>query len=333
MDEAATGGPALVVPLGGSNFVALEGGKDLRVGPATDKDKQIVEVNELTNKAAGVAERQKAWQKLQPPPEQHFTTTFSPDWRVFEVKGKKLGGLNGAQVTAVDPGSPKKEPVKLRVVVLKPKPVTLSIRPVQVPDPKGPKGGLVYHSKLLRENGFDPKGLLAQLNIIWTPQTNIVFSLGLTTPVPVTDGALIAKALGQKAANASLPELVDLNPFGEMLKGFRDPKADFTLFLVKAVGAGGDPKSNRQSDKEAGVARAADKQGLVGDESVPYYWVRTVAHETGHYVGRYTAPDGTVKGFPDLYSDSNLLMRTGGGGCKIPLEQTVTGFATFNAGY
>jgi hypothetical protein len=235
-------------------------------------------------------------------------------------------------VTAVDPSSPKKEGVTLQAFALKQKPRTISIRPVQVRGPSGKKDDLVYHSELLRNNGFDPQGLLDKLNTIYTPQTGIVFSLGDTSPAKFTDEARIAKILQVQDATARLPDKVDLDRFGDMFKELRDRDAHFTLFLVKGVldlhGQG--PRA--KPDEPNGVASAEDKQGLVGDESVPYFWVRTIAHETGHYAGSMTGRDGKRLNFPDLYNDANLLMRTGGSGCKIPLAHVITGSA-FNAGY
>lgn len=71
----------------------------------------------------------------------------------------------------VEAVSPYGTEAKLDVQVLKPRNVKLSIRPVQV---RGPQGdGLVYH----RKRPFDPKAMVDQMNSIWTPQANVVFTL------------------------------------------------------------------------------------------------------------------------------------------------------------
>jgi hypothetical protein len=172
------------------------------------------------------------------------------------------------------------------------------------------------------------------VNLIWTQQTNVEFSLSLTAPAPITDEALITKALRLKSTTtAELPEIVDAGLFKEILKSLRGPGADFTIFLVKKVGVEGDTRPDGTSRVVSGNADSALQMCLVGDDLVRYFWVRAMAHETGHFVGRYHRSDGSIKGFDDLYSDSNLLMRTGGGGCKIPLEHTISTVGAFNAGY
>jgi hypothetical protein len=121
---------------------------------------------------------------------------------------------------------------KLQVVVLKPKPVTVSIRPVQVRDSSGK---LVHHSKL----PFDAKKLIEEINLILTPQTAIVLSLGLTTPTPVLDEALITKLLELKTVTKTpLPEMVSVDRLKGAFKDLHDPKANVTIFAVQNVGAG-----------------------------------------------------------------------------------------------
>jgi hypothetical protein len=163
VDEKAPWGTGMVVPLGASNFVALENGKDLRV----EADKSIIEIKELDwDKVDGwdrVAKRRLEWLELMSdaPEGLQYKQVINYESRVFEITGRSLGGFRGARLTAVDPRDRTKVAAQLRVVVLKKKPLKLAIRPVQVVrDPKNPKGGLIYHSKLLRDIGFDAKGLL-----------------------------------------------------------------------------------------------------------------------------------------------------------------------------
>jgi hypothetical protein len=156
----------------------------------------------------------------------------------------------------------------------------------------------------------------------------------LTTPAPITDEALIAKALGLKTTTtAALPDMVDFGLFKEILKSLRDPGADFTIFLVNRAGVEGETRRDGTSRFVSGITNSELQMCIVGDDEVRYFWVRTMAHETGHFIGRYRpTPGGKLRGFDDL-SGANILMKSGGGGCKIPLEHTISTVGAFNAGY
>jgi hypothetical protein len=316
VDETTQDGPAMVVPMGGSNFVQLENGADLDVGPKNKKSKRI-KITEVGASTQGSLEKVKKEQLTL-----RSELRFNSGRRTFEIHGLQPAGYRGEEVQAINTREKNKVEAKLRVVVLKPKTVTVSIRPVQVRDSSGK---LVHHSKL----PFDAKKLIEEMKLILTPQTAIVLSLGLTTPAPVLDEALIAKLLELKTATkAPLPEVVSVDRFKGVFKDLRDPKADVTIFAVQKVGSG--LNQDGSAIEQSGTMDSNLKIGFVADNSNHFFYVRTMAHELAHFLGRYRKPDNTYKGFDDLHTDADKLMHQGGSGWKIPLEHCLN---YFNAGY
>lgn len=317
VDEKAAGGSAMIVPYGGVNFVQLEGGSGLVVrvkksGKTHSRPNvRIVELDDGA-KLGELATRRQAQMALRP-------ECNVPDGRrTFAIYGDIPAGLRGAEVEAYSPGS-KSVDARLRVIVLKPRPVKISLRVLQTLDEAGKPAP---HSKL----DFEPERLLTYLNLILTPQTNIVVSLGLTKPTALLDEAKIAKALDLKASKARLPELVSFDRFKDLLAGQRDADAACTIFLMKKVGSG----LNQNGSVSREVLGRMDSNlniGMVADNADTFFYARTLAHEFGHFLGRYSKKgETTYTGFDDLHSDPDQLMHQGGSGWRIPLAHCLSNF-------
>jgi hypothetical protein len=167
---------------------------------------------------------------------------------------------------------------------------------------------LIFHTKL----SFDAQKLCSEMNLLWTPQANVVFELVSSSPAVIDDQVQIAKILGLANQRAPLPRQVDIIKFAPLFVKLKDPKAAYTIFLVERV-AGGD----------LGATISEQAFGLVGDDRTE----RTMAHEAGHWLGSFSGPTGWVRyGHQSDRGSALLLMRAGGAGWKIPFDQTLSHF-------
>ena len=310
VDETYSGGVSMIIPMGGSNFIQLENGEGLDVVP---KKKGNIVVHDLAKEPNrdGLRKRIKSQSTLR-------QVAANPARRTFEIVGKNPAGYTGIDVEAIDPKSKKVE-AKFHAVPMRPRKVTVSIRPVQVRDAAGI---LTLHSKL----PFDAKKMLEWLTLIISPQTNIVFSLGLTTPAPVLDEAVIAKVMEYKpGTKAVVPNTIGMDRFRDVFVKLRDPKADATVFLVEKTADG--LTQNGAPIVVDGVMDSTNLIGFVSDLKDVGLYARLLAHEVGHYLGRYfnDTKKKTV-GFDDLHSDANKLMHQGGSGWNIPFEHCLNYF-------
>jgi hypothetical protein len=316
LDLDATPRPAMILPLGGSNVIRVlhaEGSNPLY------DTKGILEIKEMDGGAIVLdkffaqtvpmfrfASSPGAAVALQLKLATEVSQKFAHSGRFFRVTGNALGGAVGTMLL-VNP-----EPnLPLRVVVLRPRPLKLSIRPVQV---RNNKGSLVYHC----EKNYDTKALLTQINAIFTPQTNIVFEVAFSDPAPMDDEVAVAKVLGGSSQKAALPSIVDFDAFSDMFKKLKDkenPKLDFTIFLVHRITHGG-TYAFGVTDPKGGFALVSDDGR---DEDM-----KTMAHEIGHYFGTL----GKGKLYGDDNSSEDLLMSQGTDGKKIPFADVIKYFNT-----
>jgi len=280
VDETATP-PGMIVPLPGSNLVALTGGDGHRPVPDV-KNIKIAEVdrgNFLVLSFMSDAEL--------------TGVPLAADSRIFEIKGLQPGETH---VKAGD--------AKLTVRVLTPKPVKITVRPVQVRDEGR---NVVFHAKLK----FDIPKLVKTMNQIWTPQANVVFKLVSADPILV-DEVAIAKAMHSSAARAQLPEVVTIADFIELFDGLKDPKADFTFFLLNHVAERSEHGKPLLKVRGATMAQISPI-ALIADERKDF----TMAHEAGHLLGQTEHAD------PENEANAKKLMREGGpkiGMGKIPFN-------------
>lgn len=198
-EHTPTGNVGMIVPLRGSNFVALGGGQDLVV---TSTNPVLIKTEEVLRWPLAVASM------ILP------ISLLIGSVRIFRVKSFGLTGIDKVKVEAKNPKTSKVE-ATLKVLVLKEKVVKIAIRPVQTREgASGPASAFT--------NGGDPQKLLDEMNVLWNAQANVVFQLGMTRPA-IIDG-LSPKTIGADIKNSTtLPSFVKE----------RDPNAQFTAFLVR----------------------------------------------------------------------------------------------------
>ena len=225
--------------------------------------------------------------------------------RFFQITGTTLGGEAGTTLR-VAKDRKSKAAVSLRVVVLRPRPLKLSIRPVQV---RNDKGNLVFHC----ERNYDAKALLSRINAVWTPKANLVFSPASLDPAPLDDQDAIAKAIGSTTSKVTVPPIIEFDDFSEMFQKLRDkekPKGDFTIFLVHRLTHGGTDTFGTTNQK-GGFALVSDSGRDDDQHSMP--------HEIGHFFG--TLGKGSLYG--DNNTSDDLLMAQGTDGTKVPFEDVI----------
>jgi len=161
VDENLTADAAgMIVALKSSSLVKLVDGADLDV-VCSDKSRSLVLLDEITDK------HQLALASAGNSPPGPF--------RLFKVTARGVPGMDKVVVEAFAKGKGKLAQAKLKVLVLRPMEVTISLRPAQIY--KEASNGYVNFTEL----PFDPKQLLDQMNQIWTPQANVIFKLARRT--------------------------------------------------------------------------------------------------------------------------------------------------------
>jgi hypothetical protein len=171
--------PAMIVPLRDSHLIKVFGPDGLSLFD----DRELLGIKELDRSAIVLKDIGNYGVTIA----MGFliASQLSGNPRYFQITGKGLGDKAGTTVR-VAPSRRAKAEGSLRVVVLKQRPLKLSIRPVQV---RNDKGNLVFHC----QKNYDPKALLRRINSIWTPQTNILFGPASFDPAILDDQAAIAK--------------------------------------------------------------------------------------------------------------------------------------------
>jgi hypothetical protein len=304
VDEDGKGGTAMIVPLGGSNFVQLVGGAGLKPVPnnkaitVSERDPNVL-LTKLTeeSKSKVAATASLAAGKML-----GIAQVVSNKAKLFEISGNARIGLGG-RVEVTDPTT--KSNVALKVVILEAKPVKIAIRQVRA---GGTAEKPVFHSKL----PYDPKALVAEINALWTPQANVVFEL-VPSEAAEIDEAEVAKLLGLQASTAPLPRNVDMAKLWPLFAKLHVAKAQMTMFLVE--------RASDDTDKVLGAAKPQAKVALVGDDRSE----RTMAHEAGHILGSGSGPTGWYD-YGHQGKNPKLLMREGGAAWKIPFDDVIGHF-------
>ena len=240
--------------------------------------------------------------------------------RYFKISGKVP--IRNVDLKFVGVGG--RNPTTLTVAVLGPRPVKLSVRPVQVRVPG--TSALVWDSK----QPFDVTDALDRINTIWIPQANVVFTCRDVTPVPLDEAAVLqASGLSDpvKPMHLSDPDWsYTLDYVGKILNDNRDQSADLTMFLVHLCGSippgGNYPKADwGVTDKVYPVCLISDGGRVNSHE--------TMAHEAGHFLSKRF----TGKTFDHLDANAHplfidCLMKDGGSSpiAKIPYDDAVNNF-------
>jgi len=299
VDETAKGGPAMIVPLGGTNLIRLVNGQNFNVPPVRGLQVDAIPNAELMTELMMIAAltltandyaAQARWSIL--------AQLRSGDQRFFKIKADHKLGKNGVTLTATSGA----QNANIKIVPLDKRTVTLAIRPVQYKDTNG---NLVNHSQV----PFDAQDMCNKMNSIWTPQANVEFKLISTKPALVDDKikAQIAQILG----TSIFPNFFDIDAMIDVLKSWASegPKAELTMFLVQ--------RAKWDGDFPYGITRASAGISLIPD-------IRhddTMAHEAGHFLG---VDDLDPKHFPEPCLMCNVRS------LKIPFDQTIK---TFNTNY
>ena len=293
--QTPTGGPGIMVPQDGVAFFVLEGGKDLKVGPAAGVPLRVDEIKDdqrrhesLTTARFPTNDKERA---------AAVALLKGGNSRLFKITANKRLGW-GLKIEAVNPKTKTAAVAPLKVIILKVKPVTIAIRPVRVLDDKGSPVASA-------QKEVNAKALLDQMNTIWTPQANVVFDLGKTDAV-----TLKTLKPGQDADITKVP-------LRDELIANKDPGAALTFFMVK--------RAVNKDSKDLGVINSELAISLISDDRSD----STMAHEAGHFLGSLSESGKFSQRYGHQGIDASLLMRDGGAGWKIPYDIVTD----FNKGY
>jgi len=209
--------------------------------------------------------------------------------RVFNIVGNSPVGMDLAKVQATNTRTSRVE-ATLKVLVLRQLPIKISIRPTQVRDDQ-------QNVVSFTNAPIGAQSLLDQMNSIWKPQANIVFTLGRTDPALI-DG------LSPKSEGADIQNPTTSASFQSQ----KDRAADLTVFLVRRAFDG--------KERVSGVTNAKEGFTLIGDDRS----VTTLAHEAGHFLGALNEHGKFSQKYDHKGTDPELLMRDGGAGWKIPFS-------------
>ena len=272
----------IVVPLKGANPVMLGDGAGLTVRANLPS---MVKVKEITsNYPASLTADQTANLK-------------SGALRLFEISADVVPGMDKAYVTAKD--SKGVEKAKLKVLVLRPRPATISIRPVYAIQGT--------QEVLLTKDSSGAQSLVDAMNAIWTPQANVVFTLESSAKAVIK--GISPQATGVDITNAAIAK--------ELIAAKGSAKG-LTAFMVNQALDNG-KVVNGVTDAKVGIALISDKRRD-----------STIAHEAGHYLGAVDDKGKFISTYGHPGSQAvEMLMRDGGSGSKIPYGMV----PDFNNGY
>jgi len=307
VDQDATPRPGMIVPFKGENQVVLETyGMDVQIQSA-------VKFQEFDGRDLTMELLRGVQDELSKPgtdPQQKDAFMPSMVWqrpRFFRFLGTMQTGLAGTLVNVVarSRGRMPSPATTLEVAVVDRMTLKVAIRNVRARDAQG---HMRYHAK----RPVDPAREVAQMNAIWTPQTNIAFELVPSSDVDVDHNdprtqEELTKAYGLKSAATFSPESTvwaDKNS-GWFVK-HKVPGAHMTFFVVHAILSGGDPVYGRGGEIANGTMNRPTGVAFIADSRLP----STFAHEAGHWVGDMS----------HLGTDDKLLMRANGSGYQIPFK-------------
>jgi hypothetical protein len=150
-----------IVPLGGSSLVFLEGGSNLHVASDAPSQAVVTEIKSFSSSQnLGV----------------NSAFALSGGKQLFQISGRALAGAKGVTVRAKNRRTGTVE-AQLKAIVLKPKPMKVSLRQIQVfTDDKRTT------TTILSQRKFDPQAMLDHMNMVWTNQADVTWTLGRTDP-------------------------------------------------------------------------------------------------------------------------------------------------------
>jgi hypothetical protein len=131
--------------------------------------------------------------------------------RLFRVSGRAPAGEKGVAIRAKNRKRGTLE-AQLQGIVLKAKPMKVSLRQIQVFTDDTRKS-----TTMLSRGTFDPKALLDHMNMVWANQANITWALGRTDPALIdaidirSQGPNRDNDMQNKALSANCDQGSDLN--------------------------------------------------------------------------------------------------------------------------
>jgi hypothetical protein len=134
--------------------------------------------------------------------------------RFFRVSGRAPAGKKGVAIRAKNRKRGALE-TQLQAIVLKAKPMKVSLRQIQVFSDDTRKT-----TTMLSQGAFDPKALLDHMNMVWANQANISWALGRTDPALVD--AIDIRSQGPNRDNDAQNKAVSANC---------DQRTDLTIFF------------------------------------------------------------------------------------------------------
>jgi hypothetical protein len=306
----------MVVPSGGSNVVMLEtNGVDCDVKPANG----AIRLEKFDGR--DTIRRIRDWNNelMQPGVDAQVREAFLPaqgalhpyrPW-YYRVHGRISTGFPGTLVRAVPrpvPGrrTPLAE-VTLRVVVVDRMVIKVAIRNVHARDKQG---AMRLHAK----QPCDLAKEVAQMNAIWTPQTNIVFEPVASTDLVVDHNdsktqqelhTVLGLEPGSRATFHA-GSTVHAEKFSGWFANHKVPDTHITFFLVHQAWSSSDVVYGRGGYPAEGTMNRQLGVSFISGNRLP----STFAHEAGHWLG-----DMRHEG-----EDISLLMRAGGSGYRIPFK-------------
>jgi len=308
VDQDATPRPGMIVPFKGENQVVLETyGMDVQLQSA-------IKLQEFDGRDLTVELLRGVQDELSKPgtdPQQKEAFMPSTVWqkpRFFRILGTMQTGLSGTLVNAIprsNRGRTPSAPTALEVAVVDRMVLKVAIRNVRARDAQG-------HMRFHAKRPCDPAKEVAQMNAIWTPQTNIAFELVPSSDLDVdhndpTTQEGLTKAYGLKSAATFSPEsTVWADKNSGWFARHKVPGAHMTFFVVHRLHSGGDPVYGKGGETPNGTMNRQLGVSFIADSRLP----STFAHEAGHFVGDMSH-EGT---------DNKLLMRGEGSGYKIPFD-------------
>lgn len=294
VDEGA--GPldaTIIVPALGSSLVFLEGGPHLHV--TSESPAVIPNPTEIKSVSSG---------KLTGPNAASIEAALkSGAKRLFRVSaGSALAGKKGVAINAK---SGKNHEARLQAIVLKSKPMKVSLRQIQVYTDDTRK-----NTALLSQGKFDPQAMLDHMNMVWTNQANITWSLGDRSPALID--AIDIRSEGPNRDNDAHNQALSAN---------RDKDSDLTIFFSKKAF---DPQGSKTSAPWTfgvnGYTRAERGFCVVADGRFEF----TIEHEEGHFLGALDASGKFVADYP--HSSGNNIMNVSGASNGIIPASMATDF-------
>lgn len=307
VDQDALPYPGMIVPFKGENQVVLEtAGVEVAVQNSI-LNLQEFEGQELTTEL--LRNVQDALSKPDVDPQERDAFMPSTNWQIprfFRILGTVKTGFPGTSVNVLPRRMSGQTPsATLQVAVVDKMVVKVAIRNVRARDAQGK---MRYHAK----RPCDPAREVAQMNAIWTPQTNIAFELVPSGDLdvdhsdPKTQEGL-TKAYGMKTPATFSPETtVWADKNSGWFAQHKVPGSHITFFVVHKLLSGGDPVYGKGGEFPNGTMHRPTGVAFIADSRLP----STFSHEAGHWVG-----DMSHQG-----TDIRLLMRGEGSGYQIPFK-------------